>query len=247
MPSGTSTIFSNTVAVTSKSVSEQIKLPARFASVVPQTQWNLIFTGWCSAQVTPFGQTTPISSSVIGATPPSGNGTADPLMNLGKTITLPGSVASLNFVSRTWANAGAASASAGTSSPASRAPLVLNFIVISFFLHPLSGSSNTQRLCQWASHQFLFSFSTTYRDGGARLSLENRTRPLGRVRFSGPHRLKTNDEVALSSGRTRLCGSATPNAVNLTATPRTASSSYRACVWQPASQNEPRPSTSLHP
>jgi hypothetical protein len=72
MPSATSTIFLNTVAVTSKSASWQIKLPARFASVVPQTQWNLIFTGWCSAQTTPFGQTTPISSSVAGAAPPSG-------------------------------------------------------------------------------------------------------------------------------------------------------------------------------
>jgi hypothetical protein len=41
--------------------------------------------------------------------------TADPLMNLGKTITLPGSVASLNVVLRTCASAGAASASAGTS------------------------------------------------------------------------------------------------------------------------------------
>jgi hypothetical protein len=39
--------------------------------------------------------------------PPSGSPTV-PEMNLGKTITLPGSVASLNVGFRTWANAGAA-------------------------------------------------------------------------------------------------------------------------------------------
>src|SRR5262249_2441666 len=185
LPSGTSTIFSNTVETTSKSVSWQIKLPARSASLVPQTQWNLIFTGWCSGQTTPFGHTTPISISPLGATPPSGSA-AVPLMNLGKTITLPGSWESPNFVSRTWANAGAASASAGTTSAAKRQPLILNFIVSSFILH-LSTGFNTQTLCHVTPRKLIYFFSTL-KISAARFSTKNRTRLLDRIRFSGPYR-----------------------------------------------------------
>src|SRR5215472_17048503 len=138
-PSGTRTIFSHTVAVTSKSVSWQTKLPARLNSPVPQTQWNRIFTGSCSGQVTPFGQTTPISSSVIGGSAPSSGSASVPLMNLGKTITLPGSVASFNTEAAGFANAGVASASAGARSTASRAPLILNLMMSSFSVRPLLG------------------------------------------------------------------------------------------------------------
>src|SRR4029077_7867970 len=94
LPSGTITAFSYTDNEMSKSVSVQTNLED--GSWLPgQTQCNLIFTGACSAQIVRFGHTTPISISVRGTVPPSGSVTV-PLMNLGKTITLPGSSESLN-------------------------------------------------------------------------------------------------------------------------------------------------------
>jgi hypothetical protein len=68
-------------------------------------------------------------------------------MNLGKTITLPGSVASFNVAGRTCANAGAASANAGTSSPASRAFLVLNFMMSTFSIrHQIGDLEHAKRV-----------------------------------------------------------------------------------------------------
>jgi hypothetical protein len=73
-------------------------------------------------------------------------------------ITLPGSVASLNVVGRTCANAGAAKASAGTSSTASRAPLILNFIVGSFLYDLRRVILAAQALC----HVMLPDFACVY-------------------------------------------------------------------------------------
>src|SRR5437763_3529206 len=108
------TTFPFTVAKTSKLSSRQISLVAK--SCKPgQTQWNLIFTAWCSGQIAPIGQTTPTSISVAGTTTPST--LFVPLTNLGNTITLPGSWESLNLGSRptggSCANVGAAKARTG--------------------------------------------------------------------------------------------------------------------------------------
>ena len=78
----------------------------------------------------------------------SGSTTAGALMNLGKTITLPGSVASLSVVGRTWANAGVARTSVGATSRASRALFILNFMGVPFSLRPLAGDVSAQALCQ---------------------------------------------------------------------------------------------------
>src|SRR6202011_4625990 len=66
---------------------------------------------------------------------PSGSVTV-PLMNLGKTITLPGSSESLSVAGRTCAEAGIAKARAGISN---NPHLIINFMVPSFLSMPYSG------------------------------------------------------------------------------------------------------------
>src|SRR4029077_11563050 len=72
-------------------------------------------------------------------------------MNLGKTITLPGSWESLNVVGRTCANAGAAIASAGTSSAARRAPFIFNFMVCSLLLRHAAGNGDADGFLSFIS------------------------------------------------------------------------------------------------
>jgi hypothetical protein len=109
-------IFSNTVAMTSKSVFWQ----TGSAALAPQTQWNRIVTSWSEVQLAFFGHTTPIFSALAGAVLPLGCVTVGVLSNLGKTITLPGSWESLNLGLRVCATAGIAMASAGIISSTDR-------------------------------------------------------------------------------------------------------------------------------
>src|SRR5215471_18601127 len=89
--------------------------------------------------MTPFGQTTAISSSLLGASPPSGGVTA-PLTNLGKTITLPGDRKSDNVGSRTCAKLGLASASTDIISNIARnLVLPLTFTILSLSQVMLAG------------------------------------------------------------------------------------------------------------
>src|SRR5262249_12073248 len=102
-------------------------------------------------------------------------------------MTLPGSWESLNFVSRSCANACVARTSAGRNATARRAPFTLNFIVGSFF----SGDFAPQTLGQVMQCKFTYFSVATER--ATRFSPKNRTRPLVRVRFFGPHQCETRD------------------------------------------------------
>ena len=75
-----------------------------------------------------FGHTTPIFSALAGAVLPLGSVTAGVLLNLGKTITLPGSWESLNLGLRVCATAGIAMASAGIISSTDRVVALIEFM-----------------------------------------------------------------------------------------------------------------------
>src|SRR6266446_996790 len=139
--------------------------------------------------VVPGGHTTPISISVRGSTarsPPVSTGAA--LMNLGKTIRLPGSWESDNLTSRVCADAGIAKASAGISS---NPHLMTNFMVPSFLLRPQRANLYTQGPCQVDASRVFNELDEVRRD---------------LVREVGTHRRTESDFSDLSPSRVPALG-----------------------------------------